>query len=82
MNLTLEIPDGEVASLAAGASAAPLKQRISTELALALYAQAMLPVGKAMALCGLTRREFHELLKARGVEQPFDEAELQRELRW
>lgn len=82
MNLTLEIPDAEVASLAAGASAASLRQRVGTELALALYAQAMLPVGKAMALCGLTWREFHELLRARGVMQPFDEAELQQELSW
>ena len=80
MHLTLDIPDAEVALLAAGANAAPLKQRVSLELALALYAQGLLPVGKALAICGLARREFGELLAARGLNRPFNDAELQREL--
>lgn len=82
MNITLEIPDKEMASLATDTSAAPLKHRLVSELALALYALGKLPVGKAMELAGLTRREFHELIQARGVNRPFDAEELQRELGW
>ncbi|MBL9145347.1 MAG: UPF0175 family protein [Verrucomicrobiaceae bacterium] len=82
MNVTLEIPDKELVSLAAEASAAPLKRRVVTELALVLYGQGMLPVGKAMELAGMTRREFHQLVHARGVTHPFDEEELVRDLAW
>ncbi|MBL9115369.1 MAG: UPF0175 family protein [Verrucomicrobiaceae bacterium] len=82
MNITLEIPDNEMATLASGNDAAPLKHRLVSELAFTLYRLGKLPVGKAMELAGLTRREFHEMVHSRGVERPFDKEELRRELQW
>jgi len=82
MNVTLEIPDAEVDSLTSESRLDSLKQRLTTELALVMYERALLPVGKAMELAGLTRREFHELLTSRGAIRPFDDAELERELSW
>ena len=78
MPLMLEIPDSTVATLQL--SPEDLRKELRQDLAVALYARGALPVGKALELAGLTRREFEGLLKAREVRRPFDEVELDREM--
>ncbi len=78
MPLTLEIPDSALASLQL--SPEQLRRELQEDLAVVLYARGALPVGKAMELAGVNRREFEALLKARDVQRPFDETELAREL--
>ena len=74
----LEIPNSTVATLQRPTE--DLQKELRQDLAVALYARGALPVGKAMELAGLTRREFEGLLKAREVRRPFDDVELDREL--
>lgn len=81
MNVTLKIPDEAVNAVAGTAGVSALKQTVATELAVVMYENGSLPVGKAMELAGMTRREFHELLKSRGARRPFDDVELSKELR-
>lgn len=52
------------------------------ELAISLYREGLLSVGKARELAGCTRREFHELLGERGVERHYTEAELDEDLEY
>lgn len=78
MPLMLEIPDAAVAAMQL--SPAELEKELRQDLAVALYARGALPVGVAMELAGLTRREFEGLLKVREVRRPFDTQELAREL--
>lgn len=74
----LEIPDSTVATLQLPPEAA--SKELRRDLAVALYARGALPVGKAMELAALTRREFDELLKMRNVRRPLDRGEIEREL--
>ncbi len=78
MPLTIEIPDSALESLQLPPE--QLRRELQGDLAVVLYARGALPVGKAMELAGVTRREFEELLKARHVERPFDAAEVARDL--
>jgi predicted HTH domain antitoxin len=50
------------------------------ELAVSLYREGYLPVGKARELAGCSRREFHRLLGDRGVERHYTEEELEEDL--
>jgi predicted HTH domain antitoxin len=79
MSLTIVIPDSALASLQLPPE--QLRRELQEDLAVILYARGALPVGKAMELAGVTRREFEALLKARNVERPFEDSELDRELR-
>ncbi|HEY2343531.1 MAG TPA: UPF0175 family protein [Chthoniobacteraceae bacterium] len=78
MLLTLEIPD----SALAGMEMPPedLQAELRRDLAVVLYARGALPIGKAMELTGLVRRDFERLLKERQICRPFDQTEVQREL--
>jgi predicted HTH domain antitoxin len=60
----LRIPEGEIA------------QRLRTELAIALYAQGALSLGKAAELAEITRALFSEVLAQRGIPRHYDEADL------
>lgn len=75
MELTLSLPEEKI-----GGDAAALREYSALELAVALYSKGVLPVGKALELAGLTRRQFHEELMARGVCRPFDMDEVEGEL--
>ena len=50
------------------------------ELALALYAQQRLSLGKARELAGLTLWEFRQWLAMRRIEAHYDEADLQDDI--
>ena len=75
MELTLSLSDERIAG-----DVSALREFSALELAVALYAKGVLPVGKAMELAGMTRREFMQCVQSRGVCKPFDEAEIEREL--
>lgn len=52
------------------------------DLVLSAYAQGRLSAGRASELLEMTRREFETFCFERKLAQPFDEAELDREMRW
>ena len=55
-------------------------QEIKQELALALYAQRRLSVGKARELAGMSLWEFRQLLGARHIPPHYDESDLAEDL--
>lgn len=71
---TLEIPQ-EVLDAAQMST-----QDVRRELALALYAQQRLSLGKARELAGLTLWEFRQWLATRRIEAHYDETDLQDDL--
>ena len=74
MSLTLEIPD-EV-SEALRWPPPERKARLQLELAISLYAQQILGLGKAAELAGLTRWELNDVMAGRGVPMHFSEREM------
>ena len=52
------------------------------ELAVSLYREGILSVGKARELAGLSRREFHQLLGERNVERHYTSDELDDDLEY
>ena len=68
--LSLEVPQDVLES--ARMSAADLK----TELALALYAQQRLSIGKARELAGISLWEFRQLLASRRIAPHYDDGDL------
>ncbi len=73
-SLTLEIP-GEVAQ-ALRLPPQEVQSRLRLELAVALYAQGLLGLGKAAELAGLTLLRFDEELARRNVAMHYDEGDL------
>ncbi len=57
-----------------------LKSRLQLELAVSLYAQQILGLGKAAELAGLSRWELNDLLARRGVPMHHTESELGEDL--
>ena len=55
---------------------------VRRELAVALYREEILSVGKARELSGLSRREFHRLLGEREVDRHYTAAELDEDLEY
>ena len=78
MSITLRIPDSVARSLRLPEGEA--EQRLRTELALALYAQAILSFGKASELAGLSRYHFSDLVGRRGIPRHYGEDELAEDL--
>ncbi|MGC1375392.1 MAG: UPF0175 family protein [Anaerolineales bacterium] len=80
MTIHLEIPDAvaDAMRLPGGER----QQRITIELAVALYAQGILSFGKARQLCGVTKYEFGVLLGRRGVPRHYTEEDLQDDLKY
>ena len=64
----LRIPEGEIA------------QRLRSELAIALYAQGALSLGKAAELAEMSRIDLGELLGQRGIPRHYGEAELAQDV--
>ena len=64
----LRIPEGEVA------------QRLRSELAISLYAQGALSLGKAAELAEVNRMVFGEMLGQRGIARHYGEAELAQDV--
>ena len=64
----LRIPEGEIA------------QRLRTELAIALYGQRALSLGKAAELALMDRMIFGDLVGQRGIARHYGEAELAQDI--
>lgn len=78
MTITIEIPD-----TVARAIRIPRKEQqrqLKIELAISLYAQGILPFGKAAELADMTLLEFGILLGKRNIPRQYDEADLQDDI--
>ena len=64
----LRIPEGEIA------------QRLRTELAVSLYAQGALSLGKAAELAEMKRSSFGELVGQRGIPRHYGDEELAQDV--
>ncbi len=78
VNVTLEIP-GEVTE-AMHLPAPEVQARLRLELAVALYAQQILGLGKAAEMAGLSRWELNQVLARRGVPMHYTESDLSADL--
>ena len=78
MSLTLEIPD-EV-SRAMRLPLPEVKSRLQLELAVSLYGQGILGLGKAAELAGLSRWELNDIMARRGVPMHYSQTELNEDL--
>ena len=64
----LRIPEGEIA------------QRLRTELAIALYAQGALALGKAAELAQMERMPFADLVGQRGIARHYGDTDLAQDI--
>jgi len=78
MSLTLSISDSVVEGLRLPEGEIP--QRLRTELAIALYAQGALSLGKAAELAEISRFSFGELVGQRGIARHYGEEDLEQDL--
>jgi predicted HTH domain antitoxin len=74
MSVALEVPN-EV-TLAMRLPAPEAEARLRLELAIGLYTQRLLPLGKAARLAGLNRWEFDDILARRDVPAHYTEEDL------
>lgn len=78
MNITLHIPDSVARSLRIPEGEAEL--RLRQELAVALYAQGLLSLGKAAELARSGRFTFSDLLAQRHISMHYGQEELTEDL--
>jgi len=78
MSLRLDIPDSVVQGLRLPEEEIP--GRLRTELAIALYAQGALSLGKAAELAEMSRLLFGELVGKRGIPRHYGERDLAEDL--
>ena len=78
MSITLDIPDNIHEALHVSPAEAEL--RLKLELAVALYTQNALGLGKAAELAGLSRLAFNEVLAARAIPMHYGQKELDEDL--
>jgi len=78
MSVTLEIPD-EV-SQAMRLPPLEIKARLQLELAISLYSQEILSLGKAAELAGMSRYELNAVLAKRGVAMHYSRENLNEDL--
>ncbi len=78
MSVILDIPDSVVQGLRLPEGEIP--QRLRTELAVALYAQGVLSLGKAAELAAMSRLLFGELVGQRGIPRHYGDADLAQDL--
>ena len=78
MGMTLHIPDSVLAGLRI--PEAEIAQRLRTELAIALYAQGALSLGKAAELAEMNRVAFGEMVGQRGIARHYGDTELAQDL--
>ena len=78
MSITLDLPDNIHETLHVAPAAAG--QRLKLGLAVALYAQNALGLGKAAELAGLSRLELNDILGGRGIPMHYGPAELAEDL--
>jgi predicted HTH domain antitoxin len=78
MTVSLQIPDSVARSLRLPES--EIEERLRCELAIGLYAQAILSLGKAAELAGISRQRFGELLTHRAIPRHYGQDELAEDL--
>jgi predicted HTH domain antitoxin len=78
MGLTLNIPDSVLQGLRIPEE--EVAQRLRTELAIVLYAQGALSLGKAAELSQMNRMLFGELVGQRGIARHYGDAELAQDV--
>jgi len=78
MGMILNIPDSVIEGLRI--PEAEIAQRLRTELAVALYAQGALSLGKAAELAEMNRMAFGEIVGLRGIARHYGGAELAEHL--
>lgn len=78
MSLSLSIPDSVVQAIRLPEKR--LREEMLLELAVALYAQDTLSLGKARELAGLGKYEFGCILGRRGIARHYGEEELEDDL--
>ncbi len=78
MGVTLNIPDSVVQCLRIPEE--EIVQRLRIELAVALYSQGALSLGKAAELAEMNRMRFGELVGLRGIARHYGDAELAQDI--
>ena len=76
--LVVEIPAEVVSALRLPPDLA--EQEVRKELALALYARQLLPLGKARRLAGMTRRGFEDVLGERCIPRAYTSENLEEDI--
>lgn len=76
--LVIEIPREIASALRIPPEAA--KREVLKELALALYARQILPLGKARHLASMTRRDFEDLLGERHIARAYTQEDLDEDI--
>lgn len=80
MGLNLDIPESIAGSLRLPEP--EREKRLRVELAIALYAQGILPFGKASELAETSRFAFAALLGPRGIPRHYAEDELEQDVQY
>ena len=80
MIVHLDIPESIASSLRLPVP--EIEPRLRTELAIALYAQGILPFGKAMELAGTSRYGFADLIGQRQIPRHYSDSELAQDLKY
>jgi predicted HTH domain antitoxin len=78
MSITLDIPNNIHEAL--HVTPAEAEPRLKLELAVALYAQTTLGLGKAAELAGMSRLDFNDVLASRGIPMHYGQKELDEDL--
>jgi predicted HTH domain antitoxin len=74
VSVTLDIPDA--VSQAMGLPPGEIEQRLRLELAISLYSQNILGLGKAAELARLDRAKLNEILASRGIPMHYSKEDL------
>jgi predicted HTH domain antitoxin len=80
MTVHFDIPESITSSLRLPEP--EMEPRLRAELAVALYAQGILPFGKAFELAGISRHGFADLLAQREIPRHYTEVELAQDLEY
>ena len=78
MSITLDIPNNIHEALHVSPEEA--EKRLKLELAVSLYAQNALGLGKAAELAGMRRLDFNDVLAGRGIPMHYGQKELEEDL--
>jgi predicted HTH domain antitoxin len=78
MSITLDIPNNIHEAL--HVTPAEAEARLKLELAVALYAQNALGLGKAAELAGMSRLDLNDILSERGIPMHYGQKELDEDL--
>lgn len=78
--VSIDVPEGVVEAIRLPEAEQPARLRL--ELALALYSQDLVSLGKAAELAGIDRIELSALVERRRLPRHYTEKELEEDLRY